>query len=146
MWRGFRRSGWLSKSGVDADVHVHGDGVKDDFVPIMSCLMQTFARWCSRPSNACFIGNLAVRFEELETRVNMKRPAVNDTAKQKLPVRRIAEKTAIGSAIAGGTAASIIRFVAAGSSATGAISAAGVAVGAVTGGVVGSGIGRSLAA
>jgi len=77
----------------------------------------------------------------------MKRPAVDDTAKQKLQVRRSAGKTATGSAIAGGSAASIIGFVAAGSSATGAISAAGAVgatVGAVAGRVVGSGIGLAL--
>ena len=76
--------------------------------------------------------------------MNLKRPAVDDTVKQKLPVRRIAEKTVIGSAIVGGSVASIIGFVAAGSSATGAISAAGATVGAVAGRVVGSGIGLAL--
>ena len=75
---------------------------------------------------------------------HIKRPAADDTAKQTLQVRRIAGKTAISSAIVGGSAASIIGIVAVGGSATGAISAAGAAgagVDAVTGGVVGSGIG-----
>jgi len=37
MRRGFRPSGSYSQSGAGAGVRVHGDGVKDAFVPIMSC-------------------------------------------------------------------------------------------------------------
>ena len=139
MWRGFRRA---TLGGLRRHRRTCLGGWRERCLrTIMSCLLQTFARSCSGPPNAGFMGNVAVRSEELEIRVDMKRPAVDDTAKQKLPVRCIAEKAVIGSAIVGGSAASILGVAAAGSSATAAISAAGAAVGAVAGGVMGSSIG-----
>lgn len=53
----------------------------------------------------------------------------------------VVEKVAIGVSIVGGTAATTVGVIAAGTSATGAISAAGAAIGGVAGGVIGSGIG-----
>jgi hypothetical protein len=51
------------------------------------------------------------------------------------------ENAAIGISVAGGTAATAAGVIAAGTSATGAISAAGAAIGGVAGGVMGSGVG-----
>jgi len=55
--------------------------------------------------------------------------------------KKVAQNIAIGASIVGGTAATTVGVIAAGTSATGAISAAGAAVGGVAGGVVGSGVG-----
>lgn len=54
------------------------------------------------------------------------------------------EKIAIGTAITGGAAAATTGFMAAGSSTTAAISAAGATIGGVAGGVVGSVIGSGV--
>jgi hypothetical protein len=55
--------------------------------------------------------------------------------------KEIIENAAIGSAVLGGGTATIIGAVAAGTSATGAISAAGATIGGVAGGVLGSSVG-----
>lgn len=55
--------------------------------------------------------------------------------------KRVAQNVAIGASIVGGTAATTVGVIAAGTSATGAISAAGAAIGGVAGGVFGSGVG-----
>ncbi len=55
--------------------------------------------------------------------------------------KAVAQNVAIGASIVGGTAATTVGVLAAGTSATGAISAAGAAIGGVAGGVLGSGIG-----
>ncbi len=57
------------------------------------------------------------------------------------PSRRKIENAAIGVTVAGGTAATAVGVIAAGTSATGAISAVGAAIGGVAGGVLGSGVG-----
>lgn len=57
------------------------------------------------------------------------------------PSRSRIENAAIGVSVAGGTAATAVGVIAAGTSATGAISAVGAAVGGVAGGVLGSGVG-----
>jgi hypothetical protein len=59
----------------------------------------------------------------------------------KMKFKSISEKIVIGSAIFGGSAATTVGVVAAGSSATAAISAAGATVGGIAGGVFGSGVG-----
>ena len=51
------------------------------------------------------------------------------------------QNVAIGASIVGGTTAATVGVIAAGTSATGAISAAGAVVGGVAGGVMGSGVG-----
>lgn len=51
------------------------------------------------------------------------------------------ENAVIGVSVAGGTAATAVGVIAAGTSATGAISAAGAAIGGVAGGVLGSSVG-----
>ena len=56
-------------------------------------------------------------------------------------LKSIAENMTIGSAVVGGSAASVAGVVAAGTSATGAISAAGATIGGIAGGVFGSGVG-----
>ena len=53
----------------------------------------------------------------------------------------VVKNVAIGASIVGGTAATTVGVIAAGTSATGAISAAGAAIGGVAGGVIGSGVG-----
>ena len=55
--------------------------------------------------------------------------------------KAVAQNVAIGASIVGGTAATTVGVIAAGTSATGAISAAGAAIGGVAGGVLGSGVG-----
>jgi len=55
--------------------------------------------------------------------------------------KKVAQNVAIGASIVGGTAATTVGVIAAGTSATGAISAAGAAIGGVAGGIVGSGVG-----
>lgn len=55
--------------------------------------------------------------------------------------KAVAQNVAIGTSIVGGTAATTVGVIAAGTSATGAISAAGAAIGGVAGGVLGSGVG-----
>jgi hypothetical protein len=55
--------------------------------------------------------------------------------------KAVAQNVAIGASIVGGTAATTVGVIAAGTSATGAISAAGAAIGGVAGGVFGSGVG-----
>ncbi len=55
--------------------------------------------------------------------------------------KKVAQNVAIGTSIVGGTAAATVGVIAAGTSATGTISAAGAAIGGVAGGVVGSGVG-----
>jgi len=55
--------------------------------------------------------------------------------------KKVAQNVAIGASIVGGTAATTVGVIAAGTSATGAISAAGAAIGGVAGGVIGSGVG-----
>lgn len=55
--------------------------------------------------------------------------------------KKVAQNVAIGASIVGGTAATTVGVIAAGTSATVAISAAGAAIGGVAGGVVGSGVG-----
>jgi hypothetical protein len=57
------------------------------------------------------------------------------------PAPRYVEGAAIGTAVVGGSAATVVGVMAAGTSATAAISAGGAAIGGVVGGVVGSGIG-----
>jgi len=57
------------------------------------------------------------------------------------PTRSKIENAAIGVSVAGGTAATAVGVIAAGTSATGAISAVGAAIGGVAGGVFGSGVG-----
>lgn len=59
----------------------------------------------------------------------------------KTPTMGKIENAAIGVTVAGGTAASLVGVITAGTSATGAISAAGAAIGGVAGGVFGSGVG-----
>lgn len=53
----------------------------------------------------------------------------------------VVKNVAIGASIVGGTAATTVGVIAAGTSATGAISAVGAAIGGVAGGVIGSGVG-----
>lgn len=55
--------------------------------------------------------------------------------------KKVAQNVAIGASIVGGTAATTVGVIAAGTSATGAISVAGAAIGGVTGGVIGSSVG-----
>lgn len=55
--------------------------------------------------------------------------------------KAVAQNVVIGASIAGGTAATTVGVIAAGTSATGAISAAGAAIGGVAGGVLGSSVG-----
>ena len=62
-------------------------------------------------------------------------------APSQTPTRSKIENAAIGVTVAGGTAATAVGVIAAGTSATGAISAAGAAIGGVAGGVLGSGVG-----
>lgn len=53
----------------------------------------------------------------------------------------VAQNVAIGTSIVGGAAATTVGVIAAGTSATSAISAAGAAIGGVAGGVIGSSVG-----
>jgi hypothetical protein len=62
-------------------------------------------------------------------------------SKEITPIRSKIENAAIGVTVAGGTTATAIGVIAAGTSATGTISAVGAAVGGVAGGVLGSGVG-----
>lgn len=55
--------------------------------------------------------------------------------------KAVAQNVAIGASIVGGTAATTVGILAAGTSATGTISATGAAIGGVAGGVFGSGVG-----
>ncbi|MBP9737436.1 MAG: hypothetical protein KBD82_17535, partial [Rhodoferax sp.] len=55
--------------------------------------------------------------------------------------KSVAKNVVIGASIVGGTAATTVGVIAAGTSATGAISAAGAAIGGLAGGVFGSGVG-----
>lgn len=55
--------------------------------------------------------------------------------------KKVAQNVAIGASIVGGTTATTVGVIAAGTSATGVISAAGAAIGGVAGGVFGSGVG-----
>lgn len=55
--------------------------------------------------------------------------------------KAVSQNVAIGASIVGGTAATTVGVIAAGTSATGAISATGAAIGGVAGGVFGSGVG-----
>lgn len=55
-----------------------------------------------------------------------------------------AENTAIGTAVVGGAATSVVGLVAAGTGATGAISAAGASIGGLVGGVAGAVTGSSV--
>lgn len=72
---------------------------------------------------------------------NDKPPSVESAVPSQTPTRNKIENAAIGVTVAGGTAATAVGVIAAGTSATGAISAAGAAIGGVAGGVLGSGVG-----
>ena len=60
---------------------------------------------------------------------------------EKQKVAPVISNVAIGAAVVGGASTSVIGMVAAGTSATGAISAVGATIGGVTGGVLGSSVG-----
>ena len=62
-------------------------------------------------------------------------------ANDKKGKKAVAQNVAIGASIVGGTAATTVGVIAASTSATGAISAAGATIGGVAGGVFGSGVG-----
>lgn len=72
---------------------------------------------------------------------NDKPPGVESASPSQTPTKNKIENAAIGVTVAGGTAATAVGVIAAGTSATGAISAAGAAIGGVAGGVLGSGVG-----
>ena len=79
-----------------------------------------------------------MRYQELEGKCKM--TDSNEKDPSGTTCNKI-ENAAIGTAIAGGSVATAAGVVAAGTSATGAISAAGAAIGGVAGGVLGSSVG-----
>lgn len=72
---------------------------------------------------------------------NDKPPGAESAGPSQTPTRNKIQNAAIGVTVAGGTAATAVGVIAAGTSATSAISAAGAAIGGVAGGVLGSGVG-----